>query len=170
MNDFKMKELAEAKNTLVTAFKSQLSNIESASTEELGQVADIIKDLAAAEKYCYESCYYKTVIEAMEDGDDPKYGYSPMKGNYRMSGSGRMGYKPYMDQEPYINGYLNDPNFDERMGYNNRRLSNGRYGYVQPETIDSAMDGVKDIWDSADMDKKKRLKKELMAMINEMDG
>lgn len=169
MNDFKMRELSEMKETLVSALKSQLNDISMADTKEVGEVVDMIKDLAEAEKYCFEACYYKSVIEAMEGGEDSRYGYTPMKGNYRISGNGRMGYKPYIDQEPYIDGYLHDPDFEDRMGYNNRRMSNGRYGYISPATVDSAMNGVKDIWETADADKKKRLKKELMAMLDEMD-
>lgn len=161
MNDFKMKELAEAKGALISAFKSQMSNIETADTKELGEVADIIKDLAAAEKYCYESCYYKTVIEAMEKGDDDRYGYSTPKGNYRMSG--RMGYKPYMDQEPYVDAYLNDPNFRDRM-YDKPN----RYGYIKQENLDATMSNIKDIWNTADPEKRMHLKRELSTMIDDM--
>lgn len=165
MNDFKMKELAEAKCTLISAFKSQMNNIDTADTKELGEVADIIKDLAYAEKCCYESCYYKTVIDAMEEGSEPRYGYSrPYYNNYGNGRNNMMGYKPMIDQEPYINGYLNDPNFETKM---NSGIGNMRYGYIRPETMNSAIDSVKDIWDNSDPEKKKRLKRELMAMIDE---
>lgn len=161
MNDFKMKELADMKATLVSTLKSQLSNIDTADTKEVGEVVDMIKDLAEAEKYCYEACYYKSVIEAMEEGEDDRYGYSRPRTNYRMSGSGHMGYKPMIDQEPYIDGYLHDPNFKDRM-YE-------RYGYIKPETMSGALGDVKSIWKNADPERKMQLKRELSTMLDDMD-
>lgn len=161
MNDFKMKELADMKATLVSTLKNQLNNIELADTKEVGEVIDMIKDLADAEKNCYEACYYKAVIEAMEEGKEDRYGYSMPRTNYRMSGSGHMGYKPMIDQEPYINGYLHDPNFKDAM-YD-------KYGYVKPENVNNTLSGIKNIWMSADPEKKMMLKRELSTMIDSID-
>lgn len=164
MNDFKMKELAEAKSVLISAFKSQIANIESADTKELGEVADMIKDLADAEKNCYEACYYKTVIEAMEDGKEDRYGYSMPRTNYRMSGSGHMGYKPMIDQEPYINGYLHDPNFKDNM-YDR----SDRYGYIKPENMNNAMNSIKSMWNGSDPEMRMQLKRELSTMLGDLE-
>lgn len=164
MNDFKIRELCDMKSTLVTNVKAHLSNIETAETKEVGEVIDMIKDLSEAVKNEYEACYYKTVIEAMEEGkhtgSEDMYGYTPMtaRGNYSMRANGRMGYKPMVDQEPYVDRYIND-----------RRYNDMRYGYMNPETMDSALDGVKSMWDSADPEKRKRLKHDLMSMLDEID-
>lgn len=117
--------ICSMKERLVDALNMHINQgIEHMDAKEAGEVADMIKDLAEAERNCYEACYYKTVIEAMEKGDaeeQERYGYnmnrSASTGRY-ISG-GRGGYRPYMDQMPYINSYLNDPNFKEnmRMGY-----------------------------------------------------
>lgn len=162
MNDFKMREVADMKASLITLLKSQLSNIETANTDEVYKVVDIIKDLAETEKYCYEACYYKSVIDAMEEGSEDRYGYSAPKGNYRMSG--RMGYRPMVDQEPYIDAYLHDPNFKDRM-YD----KSNRYGYIRSEDMNSTLSGIKDIWMNADPDKKMHLKRELSNMIDNID-
>lgn len=52
--------------------------------KQMGELADIVKDLAEAEKSCWEAEYYRTVSEAMEGGSSGSSGYQqPM---------GRMGY------------------------------------------------------------------------------
>ena len=53
-----------------------------------GELADIVKDLADAERLCWEAEYYRTVIEAM-DGN-AKSGYGMSYGD--MGGGGRRGY------------------------------------------------------------------------------
>lgn len=101
---------------------------QSCDTKELGEVADIVKDLAQAKKYLMEAAYYETVKEAMdkeeesyEKGDMMGYNhYRYASGRFAPKGSGTyMGYRQYHDQMPYIDAYLHDPNFKEnmRMGY-----------------------------------------------------
>ena len=55
------------------------------NVKEMGELADIVKDLAAAEESCWEAQYYRTVTEAMERGDSSS-GYGGG------TGGGRMGY------------------------------------------------------------------------------
>lgn len=66
---------------------------------ELGEVVDMVKDLAEAEEKCWKACYYKHVIEEMKKYDEttPRYG--------------EHNYAPEM--MPW--------------GYNTRRYSSGRY-------------------------------------------
>lgn len=141
----KMAELEEMegiKKTLISWLKEETNNgKECFDTKSCGDVSDIIKDIAQATKDCYEAHYYKTVIEAMNEGGEPSYGEGPYGYNHRHMSNGRFasagrghyvrGYNPgpYMDQMPYIDAYMHDPEFMERMqggnmnmGYNN---SNG---------------------------------------------
>ena len=83
-------------------------------TEETGEVVDMIKDLADAEKNCYKAEYYKSIVEAMEDAEEEeelmmklgmggKMGYTPRRGaNGRYIA--RPGYVPMhmMDDEDYV--------------------------------------------------------------------
>lgn len=104
---------------------------ENVNTKEFGDVVDMIKDLSEAEKNKMEACYYKTLIEAMEDSeygvDYDEYGPLERKG-YRGQPrdsrgrytSGRRGY-PMQDQMMYDERY--DDYMSGRMGY-----SNGAYG------------------------------------------
>lgn len=139
----KMREISELKEKLVDSFKVEMARgVAEVDTHEAGEVVDMIKDLAETEKLCYEACYYETVIEAMDGGDeddwdDERMGYNPNRGadgRYTsgrsgrggMRGRGRMGYKkpimykPYMDEYPYIQDWLDDPDEFRRhmtMGY-----------------------------------------------------
>lgn len=63
--------------------------------KEIGELADIVKDLAAAEESCWEAQYYRTVTEAMESGGDSRgYGGGMGAGNAGYGGmaGGRRGY------------------------------------------------------------------------------
>lgn len=44
------------------------------------QMVDMVKDLASAEKDCWEAEYYRSVAEAMEGGSGAQMGYSGMYG------------------------------------------------------------------------------------------
>lgn len=61
-------------------------------TEEMGEVIDMIKDLAEAEKCAWEKCYYKSIVEAM--ADEEKYEQSLLKEMIDKYGEadGRLGY------------------------------------------------------------------------------
>lgn len=49
-----------------------------------GELADIIKDLAEAEKSCWEAEYYRTVTEAMGKGSPDLSGYTDARMGYGM--------------------------------------------------------------------------------------
>lgn len=38
----------------------------------MDMMINMIHHLAEAEKCCWEACYYKTVVKAMKEGDDPE--------------------------------------------------------------------------------------------------
>lgn len=61
-------------------------------TKEMSDVVDMVKDLAEAEKCAWEKCYYKSIVEAMEDQD--KYEKSILKDMIEKYGEadGRLGY------------------------------------------------------------------------------
>lgn len=65
--------------------------------KQVGELADVIKDLAEAEYYCTKAEYYYAVTEAMNGSNQDTMGYSSMgrmgygQGSSGMSG-GRQGY------------------------------------------------------------------------------
>lgn len=138
----KMEDLKQMKSTLMEHLKVELTkNMTNLDTEEAGEVVDMIKDFAEVEKLCYEAEYYKTVIEAMEEESEDRYGYTRNRDSMGRftSSNGRKGYRPYVDQMPYIEGYLNDPNFEQNRSTDGRSgtYSGGvRRGFVESEWDD----------------------------------
>lgn len=130
----KLKELCEAKDTLISALCNQINgDLAHLDTHEAGAVVDMIKDIAEAEKYCAEAKYYKAVNKAMEEKGEYQERYGYVMSEAKMNG---MRMKPYVDQEPYIRDYLNNPDFEERMmrsgytpsNYSHSMNAGGRYG------------------------------------------
>ena len=143
-------DICAAKKDLLDVFLGEIHSKGAANmdTKEAGEVVDMIKDLAEAEKYCMEACYYESIVKAMheagEDDEDGRMGYNSRhyaNGRFAPKGRGsRMGYTPdMMMQYPYIYGYVNDPDFEDemhhrKMGYQpsgagNRSQSGSRMGY-----------------------------------------
>lgn len=123
-------ELCDLKKDLIKIFGSELhtKGVDDLDTKDCAEVADMIKDLAEAEKACMEACYYETVIKAMEKADEEdeqegRMGYNAYRyanGRYAPKGRGtRRGYIPEMGM---MNPYLYDPDFEEEM-------EKGRLGY-----------------------------------------
>lgn len=91
-----MKQLNTIKEMLVSVIEGQMSNLSSADTKEMGEVIDMIKDLAEAEYYC-------TITEAMTEKEKEKYEpkYYPIATNYGGNnrdmdrGNGKMYYDEY---------------------------------------------------------------------------
>lgn len=116
-------ELCDLKKDLIKIFASELhtKGVDDLDTKDCAEVADMIKDLAEAEKACMEACYYETVIKAMEKADEEdeqegRMGYNAYRyanGRYAPKGRGtRRGYTPEMG---IMNPYLYDPDFEEAM-------------------------------------------------------
>lgn len=77
-------KLDEMKKTLCCWVERAISSGESnVNAAELGAAVDMIKDIACAQKDIWESCYYKTVVDAMKEGEEDggwenhRMGYNP---------------------------------------------------------------------------------------------
>lgn len=108
-------------------------------TEEMGEVIDMIKDLAEAEEKCYEAKYYKAIVEAMEDAkdDDDRRFYD----NWRYS-SGRFAPKGHGHRTGYIPERYDPMMTGEAAWANNYRMGYGEDWRVTASKGD--MDGEKD--------------------------
>lgn len=142
-----MEDLKEIKKTLISWLKEEASHgKECFDTKSCGETMDMIKDATETMKEYYEAMYYKTVVEAMESGGEPAYGGEDMYGyNSRHMANGKFakvgkghvvsGYRPYIDHEPYIDAWMHDPDFQNRMrhdsmGYEDGRMDQSEYGEV----------------------------------------
>lgn len=68
MSDYILEQVCAIKRKAV-AWLEDYTKLETSQidAEELGAVADVVKDLFEAEKYAREACYYKSVTDAMKD-------------------------------------------------------------------------------------------------------
>ena len=112
------------------------------------QMVDMVKDLASAEKDCWEAEYYRSVAEAMEGqpGYGPQMGYDGMYGARQGSRGGGMG---------------STPQGGSQRGY---RDSMGRYarrGYGYHEHIDA----LKAEMQNADPQQREAMMQELRAIM-----
>lgn len=187
-----MSSLCEVKCKLLRAVENQVGKgLENVPTAEMGDVVDMIKDLAEAEKDCYKALYYKTVIEAMDEESNERYGYT------------KRIHRPYVDHEPYLDEYLDRDPYSQnfKMGYTPAkermtmdRIGDSRYGkayndyksarrnytttndpLLKDEMNSHAMEHVGDciatireIWKGADPDLKKRMKSDFTNLLSEM--
>lgn len=131
---------------------------------------DDIKDLAEAEKSCWEAEYYRSVTEAMEDG---KMGYDGGMG-YR-GNRGGMGYGQGQGGSNQGRGYRRGYERESRRGYRGQpRDSMGRYssrrGYRRMENYghDDMMQEVRQMMETADPQEREQLKMQLRQMMTEM--
>ena len=118
--------------------------IENIDTKELGEAIDMIKDLYEAKKEMYEACYYKGVLEAMEEHDfededeiedEGRRGYRGQprsktsgrfmsRGDGRRSNRGRSSRRGYEDMMMY-----DDMDYDEMERMRDMDRPYGRMGY-----------------------------------------
>lgn len=91
----KVERLCQMKHTLMTAMEAELAKgIECVHTKEAGEVIDMIKDLAEAEEKLYKACYYKKIVEAMDEAKEDEEMYLKMMAFDDLEDEGRMGYNP----------------------------------------------------------------------------
>ena len=77
------------KNKILQHIERETKNMDRIDVKEIGELVDMVKDLAEAEKSCWEASYYKAISEGMED----RAGYGSM--------AARSGY----DYQPTRPGY-----------------------------------------------------------------
>ena len=130
MDSYRIHEMLEG---VSEAASTELAKgTESVNTKEFGDVVDMIKDLTEAEKNKAEACYYKTLVEAMEDseyGEDyDEYGPIERKGYPRSRDSrGRFTSRGSRRNYPMRDEMWNDDRYDDYM-QGRMNYSNGAYG------------------------------------------
>lgn len=99
-------------------------------TKEMGEVIDMIKDLAEAEEKCIKAAYYKTIAKAMKEEEMGRMGYDNWRtssgrfankgtGMYRPEQSGRRGYPMPAegDWRPEYGPWGDMDTYNQMMGY-----------------------------------------------------
>lgn len=185
----KLRDICEMKKTLTDNLKAQMTNLETLDTKEAGEVVDMIKDLAQTEAYCWQACYYETVVKAMKEGErEPHYGESRMgydnwrysSGRFAPTGEGHFaGYTPHYPPETWtmpVMGYIGDEvnAYERRQGYPRTSQTGtrmNRYGHTKDGDIDmeiqETIHTMKDIWKDASPENKREMKEKVARLMEE---
>lgn len=154
----------------------------------LGEYIDMIKDLAETEKHCQEACYYESVTDAMDEyGENTSRGrgMGTSQGNRSQSGNRRSGYIDGLN--PYSR-MMDDDWEDEEEGMGRTRRPFDKYrkakrhytethsesdkqkmkDYANEHVMESIAT-IREIWDSADPELKKRMKADMTKLVGEMN-
>lgn len=126
-------------------------------------MVDMVKDLAEAEKACWEAEYYRSVTEAME-GNSGYSGYSGGSG-----GSGGSGYSGGSGGSGYRRGYEGGSQGSQGYGSgsgwaNQYGRGYSRRGYGSMGHADS-VEGIRNMMMTANPEEKERMKAELRSML-----
>ena len=102
-----MEKLYQIKNSLITLVEQQMANPQQVDTHEMGEVIDMIKDLA-------EACYYGSIVDAMiESKEEEVYSIGMMKDSRKRKNS-----YPYYINNNYHEDKLYNKDYDgEYNGY-----------------------------------------------------
>ena len=117
-----MKPLKKLCEKLMDAANHELDKgIESVDAEEMGKVVDMIKDIYEAKKEIAETCYFKSIVEAMEEHD--------FEDEEEIMDEGRRGYR---GQPRSQSGRF----MSRGDGRRSNRGRSGRRGYESPMMYD----------------------------------
>lgn len=104
-------KIAELKNKVLEHMEKNISDQGGRiDSNEMGKLADIVKDLAMAEKECWEASYYEAVTEAMD-----AQGYTPEGMGY--DGMVYDGQRGYQNGRQGYRGRDSMGRFTSRRGY-----------------------------------------------------
>ena len=161
-----VEKIASLKDEILMQAEQEMHDTGQVNPESI----DAVKDLAEAEKACWEAEYYRSVTEAMEDG---QMGYDDGMG-YR-GGRGGMGYDR-QGSSYQGRGYRRGYERESRRGYRGQsRDSMGRYtsrrGYRRMEGgygHDDMLMEVRQMMETADPQEREQLKMQLRQMTEQM--
>lgn len=174
-----LNDISSMKDRLVKGLDYEMTckGTNDVGVEYAGQIIDMIKDLAQAEKDCVKACYYKTVIGAMDEygfeneeeiEDYGRMGYDTRRysnGRYAPKGAGH--YSPVHGYTPmHMNGHIpsqmmnNTAPNEHRMGYPAPR---GAYGH----SMDNYKDAKRYYTETKDPHRKEEMNQHAMDHVNE---
>lgn len=170
-------------------------NKDCSDVKTMGEVIDMVKDVAEAEEKCWKACYYKSIVEAMDEAEewdeDGRMGYDNWRyasGRYAPKGhghktgtrGGRMGYVPYYDDGGDMNDHEmwgrthSDHPYDKwkttRLGYQSDHdpAKKTQMDSAAKEHVLYVADTMKDIWADADPALRQELKTKLGNLMAEL--
>lgn len=181
----KVKKICDIAKQITCCFEGQITSngIQAINVDEAGKVTDMIKDLAEAEKEYWEACYYKSIVEAMEEakegyGGSESMGYNHMhraNGKFATSGHGHYvaGYRPYMMDDRDMD-YPMTGAHNMNMGYSGSRSPSDSYDHnrmmgnsMHGRAYDEYQDARRHYHESKSSDDKMHMEKKAMEHVND---
>lgn len=163
-NSDDMRMMGEIGERLLSMLDEETARgLQALDANELGEVVDMVKDLA-------EARYYASVVEAM---NAEKYGYTAKRDSRgRYMGYEDMGrrdaYGPVWDDGSMERGGAYDRYRNARMGYQHQATADNRR--MMEQTADEYMkefeDSLREIWEDADQRQRSKMKSALVSMAN----
>lgn len=165
-------KLASMENKLIDIVECELAKPQGdICTEELGEVIDMIKDLAEAKKNCRMEHYYNLVSEAM-DPENQRMGYTPDRNRTSWRMKEEMEHpERYSDYRPESRrGVYYDRYHDARRHYTSSMSDKDKQEMDTraAEYFHESIDAMKDIWNDADPELRKDMKTKLTSLVNSM--
>lgn len=173
-------KLASMENKLIDIVECELAKpYADICTEELGEVIDMIKDLADAKKNCRMEHYYHLVSEVMEP-ENQRMGYTPTPSHIK---PWRMMEDFERSEYPEYSEYAKPPKHPEsRRGVTYDRYHDARRHYTSTmkpqdkqemdaqatEYLKETLEAMEDIWDAADPTLRQDMKAKLTNFVNNM--
>lgn len=149
------------------AYSAMSCGIENVDAHELGEVVDMIKDVAEYERNYYQACYYKSVVNAMRNSND------------------RRGYMPPISDED--DGWYRERDrygvdWDDNYGRHYNQYKSAKRHYTEThdmmdkdrmdehakEHIDKMLDSVREMWRDADPELRQKIKDDMTRLTNEL--
>ena len=180
-------KISDMKKSLICKMHECITNdgnFCSANTEEVGEIIDMIKDLAATERYQAQTCYYSAVTEAMSESDPYVMGYIPEYADYdsmrRMKDRNRnlvdfRGRK--VPWNPMESSYDDGPRSRHTSYFDDWKMDKKYYTETHDEDHKNRMNvdadrhiSIKEIWDEADPDLRSQMKSKLKALVDSMSA
>lgn len=155
-----VEEIYQIKNEFLQKMRQEIDErgIERVDVAEMYKLADIVKDMAEAEKSCWEAEYYRSVTEAM-GGES---GYSGSQSGYNGGSGMQGGSRGYSGRSGAQGG--SQGGSQGRSGWANQYGSGYRRGYGSG--YQEHMDALRMKMQQADPQERERIMQELRGMTN----
>lgn len=128
--DMELEPIKDMCKKLEEAVKHELSKgIENVDAKELGEVVDMIKDLYEAKEKIVKACYYKGVLEAMEEHDFEDEDEIEEEGRRGYRGQRRDSRGRYISRRGYESRIMPDMDYEEIERMRDMDRPYGRMGY-----------------------------------------
>lgn len=176
-------KICDMKATLLKKIEADIENIDRMPMESVQGVAtvvDMIHHLAEAEKCCWEACYYKTVVKAMregyaepdwEDDEDMEHADTTRRSyprTTRRSDDNRGNRRGEWRQNRNSDGEYMEGGVMQHTDMMDARSMHGMRDMTPDEQLNHVKADVNMMWENASTDQRKRIKENLLKLVNSM--